>query len=219
MLCMAGTAFPLFVLRLSLRLHNTNNSKSAPKPGVITQSHKGSLVETIEIKDVVPMLSALIAGLATLAGVLIANIYNLKTSKANAEIAKQQQHINKRLEKLEDLYLLFEQWQTKLTNVYLIHLRVYVGKLEHNQALDLINESYGEFDNVFQRMQMLVNIYFSEVRPEYNQVMDVRSQLASYLGAPEETKLDAKSFVKGQATFGVVCNNFKETLCKLQRAL
>lgn len=171
------------------------------------------------IKSLAPVFSAAIASIATLGGVYIANRYNRDLSERNRNVEQKQRKSELKLQKLEELYLLFEKWQTDLSNIYIIHLRVYVDQLSHEQALDLIHESYGSSNGRYQSIQMLVNVYFSELSWDYQQVMDVRSTLSKFLSDPAESNLTASSFKKEQDRFDLICKDFKGKLSAVQKSL
>ena len=172
-----------------------------------------------EINNMVPIAAALIASLSTLLGVLIANRHNIKSTKLSLQFAHDQKMYELRLEKLEYLYFLFEKWHNDLSKAYLLHLRAYAGHLSYDQVLKLFNKQCVSENNEYQKIQMLVNVYFPALRTEYQKVLDKRDSLSKYLHDPDKNKLTAKEFSDEQEQFDLVCNEFKDKLSGVQNEL
>jgi hypothetical protein len=166
-----------------------------------------------------PIITAVLVSISTLLGIYLTNKHNSKQAKVNIEFTRDQKILELRLEKLEELYLLFEQWTTDLTNIYLINLRVYVGELTYMQAMDLVNKNYGQKNNQFQKIQMLVNVYFSEIRDDYDKVISTRSSLSKYLSDPSKNNLKTNDFFNEQEDFDDICKQFINKLSDIQKLL
>ncbi len=172
------------------------------------------------IKDVMPVITAFIVSISTLLGIYFTNKFNSKQAKVNLELTRDQKMIELRLQKLEELYLLFEQWTTYLSSTYLIYSHAYTGQLNYTQVLDMINKK-SEKENIdFHKIQMLLNIYFSELRENYEKVMIARSSLAKYIiGDPSSNKLKINDFISEQEQFEEICEQFKNKLSEIQKLL
>lgn len=176
-------------------------------------------MEPSVIKDVMPILTALIVSISTLLGIYFTNKFNSKQAKVNLEFTRDQKMVELRLQKLEELYLLFEQWEAFLSSTYLIYSHVYIGKLNYTQVLDMVNNK-SEKENVdFHKIQMLVNIYFSEIRDDYEKVIATRSSLSKYLSDPSKNNLKTNNFFNDQEEFDVICKQFKNKLSDIQKLL
>lgn len=166
-----------------------------------------------------PILTALIVSISTLLGIYFTNKFNSKQAKVNLEFTRDQKMVELRLQKLEELYLLFEQWEAFLSSTYLIYSHVYIGKLNYTQVLDMVNNK-SEKENVdFHKIQMLVNIYFSEIRDDYEKVIATRSSLSKYLSDPSKNNLKTNNFFNDQEEFDVICKQFKNKLSDIQKLL
>jgi hypothetical protein len=121
------------------------------------------------------LLTAFITAFATLSGVFLSNrsqkerfelqINNEKVIKSN-EILR---------EKLEELYLLFMAWSTNLENTYINYTRGMNGYLDYETVLDLEIQRGKEITDNFDRIIMLIDLYFPNLRDEYNIVNDAKS--------------------------------------------
>lgn len=172
------------------------------------------------IKDWTSVVTAFIAASSTLIAVFITNWFNSKQTRLNLELVRDQKMLELRLHKLEDLYLLFEQWTTYLSSTYLIYSHAYTGQLNYTQVLDMINKK-SEKENIdFHKIQMLLNIYFSELRENYEKVMLARSSLAKYIiSDPSTNKLKINDFINEQVQFEDICKQFKNKLSEIQKLL
>ena len=177
-------------------------------------------MESIEIKDYSAIISGLITALSTLAAVLITNYFNLKSSKQNSDIAHKRDKSQRRLEKIEEFYLLFERWETNLSNVYLCHLRAYTGHLTYRDVLEIVNKKDDFLSVDAQKIKMLMNVYMPELLSEYEKVEAARSMIVPYIiSAPEENDLKSKDFVKMQENFEAACAKFKANISELANEL
>jgi len=177
-------------------------------------------LEASVIKDVMPVITALIVSISTLLGIYLTNKFNSKQVKVNLEFTRDQKMLELRLQKLEELYLLFEQWEAFLLSTYLIYSHAYAGKLNYTQVLDTVNQK-SENDNIdFHKIQMLLNIYFPELRENYENVISKRSSLAKYiLSDPSKNNLKTNDFFNEQEEFEILCTQFKNKLSDIQKLL
>lgn len=166
-----------------------------------------------------PVITALIVSISTLLGIYLTNKFNSRQAKVNLEFTRDQKMVELRLQKLEELYLLFEQWEAFLSSTYLIYSYAYAGKLNYTQVLDMVNKK-SENENVdFHKIQMLLNIYFPELRENYEKVISKRSSLSKYLSDPSNNNLKTNDFFNEQEEFDVICEQFKNKLCDIQKLL
>jgi len=91
--------------------------------------------------------------------------------------SKKQEEKNNQLKRkrLEELHILVSHW----SNIIFTHstnlVAVMQGKLMYNEHLDLITEYKSDGD--FQRLEMILSIYASELSDTYNKVLDIRTKL------------------------------------------
>ena len=114
-------------------------------------------------------------------GALIAMISVYLTNKSNIHILKLQLELERKTkeaefmrDKLEELYLLHEAWMNALSTSYLPFLSVMKGEITYDQALDLFIENNKTPQANFKRLQMLVDLYFPEIKPAFTQLSAAR---------------------------------------------
>lgn len=167
--------------------------------------------------DLVPLITTAIAAGATLLAVVIANRHNLRIARLNNDSQSRRSATELRLAKLEELYTLFDQWQLALINIYLTHLRCFVGKLTFNQAQDAVLRNVKLNNGEAQRYLMLLDLYFPTLRAEYTPIEEARAKLSPFLDDPSKTRLRADDFVELQKEFEDAAKRFKRSLCSFAK--
>jgi len=82
--------------------------------------------------------------------------------------------------KLEELFLAMDKFCIALSLANLAWPRVAKGELTYDQALDsIINLDKQEFSGVFQTAQMITILYFPEMRPDFQKILDIRTRLTA----------------------------------------
>jgi len=113
---------------------------------------------------------------------------------------KKQKEKNKQLkrERLEELHILISHWSNNLLGNGLNLLAVMQEKLDYNQYLDLIIEKEVNYD--FQRIEMILNIYASELDETHNKLLELRGELndiaIKYKHQYESGNFDGEIFIK-----------------------
>lgn len=177
-------------------------------------------MEGIEIKDYSAIISGLITAFSTLAAVLITNYFHLRSSQQDSDVAHARDKSQRKLEKIEEFYLLFERWETNLSNIYLYHLRAYTGHLSHSEVLESVNKKDNFLSVDAQKLKMLLNVHIPELLSEYEKVDAARSKIVPYImSTPEESNLNAKDFTKIQEHFEATCTRFKANISELANDL
>lgn len=134
------------------------------------------LLQQIPATAYVAILTALITAAVTLLGVLFTNLGNTARIRLQLEHERSLKKEELYRERLEELYVLFETWSTSLFIYYLPYISVMEGKISYNDALDQTIKQGSESSADFHRLQMLVDIYFPEVKPEFNALLEYRSK-------------------------------------------
>ena len=170
---------------------------------------------TLELKDIAIIVSGAITAISTLCAVLITSRFNLKQTKLNLETQEHQKNIERTISKIEDTYLLFEKWETNFSIMYLTYFRCYKNKLDYKSALELTKTSDILLPGEYQRLQMLMNIYFPNLVVEYRLVDEARRHIVPFFSDPNESKLTAKAFAIAQEHFEAVTKEFKRKISDL----
>ena len=172
-------------------------------------------MQITDLKEIAPLFSGAIAAGATILAVIVTSFFNLKVARLNIEAQSRQNAIELKLAKLEELFFLFDKWQVNLTNIYLLHLRCYKGKLEFIQVMELIKEQTLLGPGDAQKYKMIMDIHFPSLKFAYASVEKARRHLAPFLSDPKSSKLSADEFISYQVTFEKACGAFKVHISSL----
>ncbi|WP_304546107.1 hypothetical protein [Sulfurimonas microaerophilic] len=143
------------------------------------------------------ILNSLPVQVWTLAGVFIGSAFTLLgtwyTNKAHDKRFKSQFEYDDKIrqeilirEKLEELYIVSNKYFNTLISHQLPYRMVMEGELTFNQALDLIIEWGEKKDYEPQRLTMLINMYFPELKKQYDEILKIRNSLNDIKNAYKE---------------------------------
>jgi hypothetical protein len=169
-------------------------------------------MQLADIKDIAPILSGAIGAVATMLAVAVTGLVTLRVARLNLDVHRRQKSEELRLEKLEELYFLFDKWQTNFSNVYLHHLRCYRGQLAFRDVLEAIKSSSFLAPGEAQKYMMILAVHFPSLRAAYSPVETARGRIVPFLSDPSESKLTAEEFVKAQVAFEKACEEFKSCI-------
>lgn len=168
-----------------------------------------------DIKDIAPILSGAIGALATLLAVAVTSFFNFRVAKLNLDELRRQKSEDRRLEKLEELFFLFDKWQINFSNIYICHLRCYKGKLPFRDVLNAVNGFTLLAPGEAQKYGMILNVHFPSLLPAYSPVEAARQQVVPFLSDPSVSKLNTQDFVNAQVAFEKACKEFKSCISSL----
>lgn len=168
-----------------------------------------------ELKEIAPLLSGAIAAGATLLAVVVTSLFNLRVARLNIEAQSRQKAKEVKLEKLEELFFLFDKWQMNFSNTYLHYLRCYRGKLTYKEALEGIRGLTLLAPGETQKYRMVMEIHFPSLIDEFAPVEAARKRLIPFFSDPSENKLSVQEFESHQAAFEQACEAFKSHVSSL----
>ena len=172
---------------------------------------------TPDSQSATTLIACFITAASTLSGVALTNWFNARSLRLNLAEQARQKLADRRLAKLEELYVLFEKWEINFAQVYLAHLRCYTGKLSFAQVLELTKSSDMLLPGEHQKMMMLLNVHFPELLAKHAAVEAGRGEIAVFLRDPAETQLKSSEFVARQEEFETECRIFKAHLAESAR--
>lgn len=172
-------------------------------------------MQITELKEFAPLLAGAVAAGATILAVMVTSVFNLRVARLNIEAQSRQKAKELKLEKLEELYLLFDKWQLHLTSIYLHYLRCYRRQLEFNDVLDLVNKLTTLAPGEAQKYKMIMMVHFPSLTSVYEQVDAARGRLVPFLSDPLKNKLSAQDFESHQISFEQSCEIFKSNVSSL----
>ena len=168
-----------------------------------------------ELKEITPLLAGGIGASATLIAVIVTSFFNLRVARLNIEAQSHQKVKELKLEKLEELFFLFDKWQLNFSNIYLFYFRSYRGKLTHSQVIELVKELKLLAPGEAQKYRMIIDIYFPALVQAYVPVEEARKRLVPFLSDPSVSKLSTQEFERHQVAFEEVCKDFKSKISSL----
>lgn len=166
----------------------------------------------------VPVLTVAITAAATILAVIVTSFFNLRVARFNIDAQHHQKSIELKLLKIEELFFLFDKW-VNFTNIYLLHLRCYKGKLEFMQVMELIKEQTLLAPGDAQKYRMIMDIHFPSLKVAYLPVDEARKLIVPYFSSPSENKLSVQEFVNHQIAFEQACDLFKSKVSLLAHEL
>jgi hypothetical protein len=79
--------------------------------------------------------------------------------------------------KLEELYLAFSGWEKSVGANSITFHAVMIGKIDYNQALDIVNNDPEGGRPRFDSVEMLISLYFPELKEDFKGVQKSLDQL------------------------------------------
>jgi hypothetical protein len=129
-----------------------------------------------ELTAVIGITSALIGATVAITAAWLTNRANAKvaaTARAH-ELTLREQDL--RRNRGEELYTLLQQWLNRLYGYYIVKQSVMSGKITYNDALDIELKDRDWTDGAHVRIEMLIDVYFPALRPQYVKVTQVRDE-------------------------------------------
>ena len=121
--------------------------------------------------------STFLGGFIALVGVYFTNRSSLKAKEAEFSHERTMKQQGTLRERGEELYELVENWANAMFSHYLVKNGIMKGDLTYNEGLDLEINNNNDFAVNFARLEMLIDVYFFDTRPEYDQVISHRTAI------------------------------------------
>ena len=148
----------------------------------------------------IAIVSSIITATVTLLAVFLTNRGNTNRLLLQLEQERNSKRAKLHREKLEKLYVLSAKYIKFFGSHCLPYLNVMEGKLDYNQALDLTIEGGNKEIPDFDRLQMLIDVYFPKLLEPFKHILEVRSKLneimALHKAEYKQGHLDGRKFVK-----------------------
>jgi hypothetical protein len=123
-------------------------------------------------------------------------------------------------ERIEELYLLFHNWESDLIRTYIIFIPVLSGRLKELEAWDIVNKNNHSKQGSFQRIDMIVNMYFPQLKSNISSVLEVRDNASIYLTNKTRPKNNnEEKFIKLQQQLDSRARAFLEEIANVSRTL
>jgi hypothetical protein len=167
-------------------------------------------------------VTGFITAVATLVGIFITNQAN--NERLRLQLKYEQNEKQKELirSKLEELYVLFKKWSMNISTVYLTQTGVMAGKLDYKSALEIQKDGGDKSKVDFDRLGMLIDLYFPRLKSDYGKVIEVRDVankiMVAYqnqcLSGDKDGKKFMNSFLKAQDNFDKETEKFIQLIAE-----
>jgi len=127
------------------------------------------------------LITVVITGFVTLFAVHLTNRANYKKLLLQTELEREFKTKEIVRERLEELYLITDVWLNANVTYWLPYQKVMLGELTYDQALDITIKQGGNNKYEFNRIKMLIDLYFSSVRKEYDELLAVQNKIIQIL--------------------------------------
>ncbi|MDD4402771.1 MAG: hypothetical protein PHI24_13185 [Desulfitobacteriaceae bacterium] len=173
----------------------------------------------------IAVTTALLASSLTLIGVWLTNRANNQRLKIQLEHERKTRNEEIMRDRLEEFYVLSNKYLNMLVGHYLPFRMVMEKEITFNQALDLVIESGSKSDCEPHRVTMLIDLYFPEVKPEFDKIVNVREKLneiidgykKQYKCGDTDGSIWLNNFQPLFETLGVLTDGFEKNIAKLRR--
>lgn len=129
------------------------------------------------LQALIAFIGVLVGSVFTILGIWITNRANLKRLEIQLKHAKETNKENLMRDRLEELYILSDKYFNTLVSHQLPLRIVMRGEMSFNDALDLHIEWGKEKKFDYQRLDMIIEMYFNELQEPYNEVLKIRDEL------------------------------------------
>jgi hypothetical protein len=187
--------------------------------------------EIIELLKAIPsqawiaLTTAVLTAGLTLIGIWFTNRANNQRLRIQLEHEIKVREESLTRERLEELYVESNKYLGALVSYYLPFRMVMKGEISFNQALDMTIESGSRRDYEPHRVTMLIHMYFPQIIPEFDQIMNLRGKLNEIVdGYKEQYKAGdfdgsrwLEIFQPLLEKLGVLTDNFDKHVVKLKQ--
>jgi hypothetical protein len=168
-----------------------------------------------DIKDFLPLFVGLLTAGAALLGVAVSSYFNYRNTRLTLEAQRQLRIDERRLERMEELLVIFERWEMNFSQVYLLNLQRHRGQLSQTQVHELVKDLDVLEKGDVQRLSMILRLHFPELIGQYEAVQRARKGIVPFLRDSSSHAPDA--FVREQERFEAQCESFKLAVAGLPR--
>ena len=134
----------------------------------------------------IALISAFVAALVTLSSVYLTNRNNYKNLRLRLLSENSFKIFETHQKKLEELFLLLQNWETVFSNFYLRHSSAIKGEVTMKEAWDSIIEQGKEYNFDVKKIEMLVYVYFQELREGYDIILEKSKAVNSIVNKYEK---------------------------------
>jgi hypothetical protein len=135
--------------------------------------------EMVELLKSIPVAfyAAVLGSLIALTSSYLTNRSNTRRLKLQFELDRETKEREFIRDKVEELYLLHEEWLNVFVSSNLPFISVMKGEITYNDALDMFIDGNKNRTVDFKRLQMLVDLYFPDVKASFDRLATARDEV------------------------------------------
>lgn len=134
---------------------------------------------------------------------------SIQTFREQRKVAVEQ----RKTERLEELYVLFELWMDDLFSAYVNAVQRHRGVLTPEEEVNALAKRNSQSKSDFNRLQMIVDLHLPELKEPLEKVLEGRNKCSKILLTKMPGNL--KEFFEDQREFEASCKAFKNAMTDL----
>ncbi|WP_157072514.1 hypothetical protein [Photobacterium sanguinicancri] len=165
------------------------------------------------LKEFIVIIASIVTAITTLLAVIITNNHNKKIVLINTEAQLSKEYKDRKLQKIEELYLILAKWKKDALKTTLIYSAYHNGKLQRNDIAELLPTAKGGLGYDPLKISILVDIFL----PELKETSEILARCHEKLFISHEaTKENDKTFIPkilvNQEKFDKQCKKLLEEI-------
>lgn len=162
---------------------------------------------TTTLIDYSPLIGSLIAGFFAVSGIIVANWLNSRSQKAMYDLAIEKEKRATRLIKAEELYLCMVRWRKGALGAYMFFGQYLSGQIDFDTAHSSAFSESSTMKNHYEKLDMLINLYFPELKGDYNLMLSLKEDMTKYIRRGACEKYTREEFLVDQSVFQKITND------------
>ena len=164
---------------------------------------------TSDLKDIFPLLTAGIAAISTLLAVAITSFFNLRVARINIEKQAQNKTKEIKLQRIEELFYLFEKWHAFASNIDRNFVSLFKGDITIEQLSEMANKTDMVGHGEYQRFTMIAELHFPSLNAPYAQIEAVLKRKKPFYTNPLNDQIIIKDFEDCMKDFNIACAAYR----------
>ncbi|WP_100658791.1 hypothetical protein [Alteromonas flava] len=164
--------------------------------------------------------AAIISAVAAISGVYFTNRGHEKRLRIQFENDTKIRETERKVKKLEEMFILFQRWEMDVSCLALTFIPVYEGECSASEAKadSALNRLQEKGD--YQKFQAILNLHFPELKDEFWKVMHKRGEVMKFCRFNVEVNSERlKLFISAQKDFENQTAEFRSHMSELAHGL
>jgi hypothetical protein len=178
-----------------------------------------TILEVLEHPTFTVVIGSAITAIATLFAVIITNHHNKKIVLINNNNQRVKDKTERKLQKIEELYLILSKWKKDTFITTLIYANYHNGKLSQTDINTNLPTANGGLAYDPSKISVIVNIYFPELIELSSEINEFHVKLHMSYDILESNKTFIPTILKNQEIFDYKCDEILEQLALVAKNL